>query len=83
MPNTEQPELPHRKRGPKPMPAADRRVHPVSVRLILQDTPPPRPGGESTRGDTSGSVQADAKGVISVSKSPVLGSRPEAMHSAL
>ena len=33
MPNTEQPELPHRKRGPKPMPAADRRVHPVSVRL--------------------------------------------------
>lgn len=33
MPNTEQPELSHRKRGPKPMPAADRRVHPVSVRL--------------------------------------------------
>lgn len=34
MPNTEQPELPpRRKRGPKPLALADKRVHSVSVRL--------------------------------------------------
>jgi len=33
MPNTELPELPRARRGPQPLPAADRRTHCVSVRL--------------------------------------------------
>lgn len=33
MPDTELPELPRRKRGPQPLPAADLRTHCVSVRL--------------------------------------------------
>jgi hypothetical protein len=33
MPDTEQPNLPRRKRGPKPLALADKRAHCVSVRL--------------------------------------------------
>ena len=63
-----------------PIPACPFGASLLTVWLILQDTPPP--GRGKHQGDTSGSVQADTKGVVSASKSPVLGSRPEAAHSA-
>lgn len=64
MPDTELPNLPKRKRGPKPLPVADRREHCVSVRLNfaeLSDLDSARASVRMQRGEY---LRAASRGVL-------------------